>query len=83
MDEGLSLCGINSALRCSGIKERFAVVGDKEHTGSSSLGFSGTLTISKGASFTEELRNRSSVQFKALAFDTELLVIIFIPNDPE
>ncbi|XP_053334760.1 enteropeptidase [Clarias gariepinus] len=48
--------------------------GNEAPAGSSNSSFSGTLTISEGASFTEELRNRSSVQFKALAFDTELLV---------
>ncbi|KAG9266194.1 enteropeptidase [Astyanax mexicanus] len=35
---------------------------------------SGSLTISKGAVFTQELKNKSSVEFKALAFDTELLI---------
>ncbi|KAI4889773.1 hypothetical protein NFI96_017910 [Prochilodus magdalenae] len=34
----------------------------------------GILTISEGAAFTEELRNRSTSQFKVLAFDTELLI---------
>ncbi|XP_053096196.1 enteropeptidase isoform X1 [Pangasianodon hypophthalmus] len=48
--------------------------GNEGQTGSSNSSFSGTLTISEGASFTEELRNRSSVHFKALAFDTELLI---------
>ncbi|KAK2827759.1 hypothetical protein Q7C36_018685 [Tachysurus vachellii] len=48
--------------------------GNGGQTGSSSSRFSGTLTISEGATFTEELRNRSNVHFKALAFDTELLI---------
>ncbi|MCI4387046.1 hypothetical protein PGIGA_G00069550 [Pangasianodon gigas] len=48
--------------------------GNEGQTGSSNSSFSGALTISEGASFTEELRNRSSVHFKALAFDTELLI---------
>ncbi|KAG7320698.1 hypothetical protein KOW79_015113 [Hemibagrus wyckioides] len=48
--------------------------GNEGQTGSSSSWFGGTLTISEGASFTEELRNRSSVHFKVLAFDTELLI---------
>ncbi|KAK3555556.1 hypothetical protein QTP86_021783 [Hemibagrus guttatus] len=48
--------------------------GNEGQTGSSSSWFGGTLTISEGVSFTEELRNRSSVHFKALAFDTELLI---------
>ncbi|XP_051533716.1 enteropeptidase-like [Myxocyprinus asiaticus] len=33
--------------------------------------FAGTLVISNGTIFTEELLNKSSVQFKALAYDTE------------
>ncbi|XP_066502418.1 enteropeptidase [Hoplias malabaricus] len=35
---------------------------------------SGSLMISEGAVFTDELRNQSSLEFKALAFDTELLI---------
>lgn len=74
------LCGIKTVVKCLVIKDRSAVVGNGEQTGSSSSRFSGTLTISEGATFTEELRNRSNVHFKALAFDTELLVIHFITN---
>ncbi|XP_029526216.2 enteropeptidase isoform X1 [Oncorhynchus nerka] len=36
--------------------------------------FSGRLVITRGAVFTEKLRNRSSLQFKSLAFDTEHLI---------
>ncbi|XP_042563360.1 enteropeptidase [Clupea harengus] len=35
---------------------------------------SGTLTISAGVGFTQELLNSSSVQYKALAYDTESLI---------
>ncbi|XP_062867376.1 enteropeptidase [Trichomycterus rosablanca] len=45
-----------------------------DENGSSESSFSGTLKIVRGATFTEELRNKSSVQFKSLAFDTQLLV---------
>lgn len=62
------------------IKDRSAVIGNEGQTGSSSSWFGGTLTFSEGASFTEELRNRSSMHFKVLAFDTERLVIHFIAD---
>ncbi|KAF4077220.1 hypothetical protein AMELA_G00205530 [Ameiurus melas] len=48
--------------------------GNEGQTGSSNSSFSGILTISEGARFTEELRNRSSGTFKSLAYDTELLI---------
>ncbi|KAL7843873.1 hypothetical protein SRHO_G00224120 [Serrasalmus rhombeus] len=35
---------------------------------------SGSLTISEGAVFSVELRNKSSVEFKVLAFDSQLLI---------
>ncbi|XP_061105321.1 enteropeptidase [Conger conger] len=38
------------------------------------VNLSGRLVISQGAIFTEELHNKSSLQFKALAFDVEHLV---------
>uniref|UniRef100_A0A6Q2YS89 Transmembrane serine protease 15 n=1 Tax=Esox lucius TaxID=8010 RepID=A0A6Q2YS89_ESOLU len=36
--------------------------------------FNGRMVITRGAVFTEELRNRSSLQFKSLAFETEHLI---------
>ncbi|XP_017347442.1 enteropeptidase [Ictalurus punctatus] len=48
--------------------------GNEGQTGSSNSSFSGTLTISEGASFTEELRNSSSGTFKSLAYDAQLLI---------
>lgn len=41
---------------------------DGDETGSE---FTGTLVISNGTVFTEELLNKNSTQFKALAYDTE------------
>uniref|UniRef100_A0A3B4BVG5 Transmembrane serine protease 15 n=1 Tax=Pygocentrus nattereri TaxID=42514 RepID=A0A3B4BVG5_PYGNA len=40
---------------------------------------SGSLTISEGAVFSEELRNKSSMEFKVLAFDSQLLVNHLFP----
>uniref|UniRef100_A0A4W4EDD0 Transmembrane serine protease 15 n=1 Tax=Electrophorus electricus TaxID=8005 RepID=A0A4W4EDD0_ELEEL len=42
--------------------------------GSNDVEFHGRLVITEGATFTEELRNKSSLGFKALAFDMQLLV---------
>lgn len=70
----IHLCVIKSVQKCSVIEDGSDVVGKEGQTGSSNSSFSGTLMISEGASFTEELRNRSSVHFKALALDMQLLV---------
>ncbi|XP_051733469.1 enteropeptidase [Ctenopharyngodon idella] len=45
-----------------------AIVGEGDETGSE---FTGRLVISNGTVFTEELLNKNSSQFKALAYDTE------------
>lgn len=45
-----------------------AIVGEGDETGSE---FTGRLIISNGTVFTEELLNKNSSQFKALAYDTE------------
>lgn len=45
-----------------------AIDGEGEETGSE---FTGRLVISNGTVFTEELLNKNSAQFKALAYDTE------------
>ncbi|XP_072518296.1 enteropeptidase [Salminus brasiliensis] len=49
-----------------------SVTQDQAVTPNSTL--SGSLVISEGAVFTQELKNKSSVEYKALAFDTELLI---------
>lgn len=45
-----------------------ATDGEGDETGSE---FTGRLVISNGTVFTEELLNKNSSQFKALAYDTE------------
>lgn len=45
-----------------------AAAGDGDASGSE---FTGRLVISNGSVFTEELLDRNSAQFKALAYDTE------------
>ncbi|KAM6986704.1 enteropeptidase [Aplochiton taeniatus] len=45
-------------------------------SGESNAVFSGSLVITKGAVFTDQLRNKTSLQFKSLAFDVEHLVSV-------
>lgn len=81
VNEHLGPCVI-SCVPCSEISS--AVAGNERQTGSSGSSFSGVLTISEGARFSEELRNRSSVHFKVLAFDTERLVShLYYGRNPE
>ncbi|KAJ7996718.1 hypothetical protein DPEC_G00239940 [Dallia pectoralis] len=47
---------------------------DQDQGEPNGTGFSGRMVITGGAVFTEELRNRTSLQFKSLAFDTEHLI---------
>ncbi|XP_076843148.1 enteropeptidase-like [Brachyhypopomus gauderio] len=73
----LSVVVLLLLLACLGLSiVSWQVLNAAEETqgGSTDVTFRGRLVISDGASFTDELRNKSSTGFKALAFDVDLLV---------
>ncbi|XP_028976621.2 enteropeptidase [Esox lucius] len=51
-----------------------ALQADQDQGEPNGIVFNGRMVITRGAVFTEELRNRSSLQFKSLAFETEHLI---------
>lgn len=63
-----------SCMECQSLTVCVFVPVDQCGLGGTESVFSGRLVITGGAVFTEKLRNRSSLQFKSLAFDTEHLV---------